>query len=70
MVETVIPEDRLRRSGGGGVVGRSVSGGVTTGAVVGSGMAVQANPIKGLARWRLFVANQSSGGGTAFLILR
>ncbi len=70
MVETVIPEDRLCRSGGGGVVVRSVNRGVTTGAVVGSGMAVQANPIKGLAPRRCFVANESSGGGTAFLIPR
>ncbi|MGB7602465.1 MAG: hypothetical protein WBM24_19335 [Candidatus Sulfotelmatobacter sp.] len=67
IVEAVIPEGRLRRSkGGDGVALRSVTNGLATGVVVCSGMAVQANPIKGLARRRHFVANQSSGRGTGF----
>ncbi len=57
MVETVIPEGRFRRPNGDGVVFRSVTKGGATGAVVCSGMAVQANPIKGLAWLRYFLSN-------------
>jgi hypothetical protein len=66
MVETVIPEGRLRRSKGDGAVFRSVTNGLATVVVVCSGMGLQANPIKGLARRRHFVSNQSSGRGTGF----
>jgi hypothetical protein len=66
MVETVIPEDRLR--GAKGAAFCSLSTGGSTGAVVCSSMAVWPNPIKGLARPRQFVSHESVSGSSGLFL--